>query len=218
MPSDPEKSAASQNASSGVSRRGFLQGAGLAAAEALLPRSREARAELSAAGTEPSQALGPDAVALLLNINGKEHPLLVEPRITLAEALRSSLGMTGTKLACDRGACGSCTVLLDGAPVHSCMLLAVEIGSRQIRTIEGLALGETLHPLQVEFIRQGAVQCGFCTPGMIMTCTALLERRAKPSYEDVRRAISGNLCRCGTYTRVCEATLTAADQLKTKHS
>jgi xanthine dehydrogenase YagT iron-sulfur-binding subunit len=218
MPTDPEKSAASQSASSGVSRRGFLQGAGLAAAEALLPRSREARAELSAAGTEPSQALGPDAVALLLNINGKEQPLLLEPRITLAEAIRSSLGMTGTKLACDRGACGSCTVLLDGAPVHSCMLLAAEIGSRQIRTIEGLAHGETLHPLQVEFIRQGAVQCGFCTPGMIMTCTALLERRAKPSYEDVRRAISGNLCRCGTYTRVCEATLAAVDRLKAKHS
>jgi xanthine dehydrogenase YagT iron-sulfur-binding subunit len=218
MPSDPEKSAASQNASSGVSRRGFLQGAGLAAADALLPLGREARADQSFGTTVSPPFFGPGAVSLVLNLNGKEHPLLVEPRITLAEALRSSLGMTGTKLACDRGACGSCTVLLDGAPVHSCMLLAVEIGSRQIRTIEGLALGETLHPLQVEFIRQGAVQCGFCTPGMIMTCTALLERRAKPSYEDVRRAISGNLCRCGTYTRVCEATLTAADQLKTKHS
>jgi xanthine dehydrogenase YagT iron-sulfur-binding subunit len=217
MPSDPAKSAASQNASSGVSRRGFLQGAGFAAAEALLPRSREARAELSAAGTEPSQALGPDAVALLLNINGKEHPLLVEPRITLAEALRSSLGMTGTKVACDRGSCGSCTVLLEGAPVHSCTLLAVEIGPRQIRTIEGLAHGETLHPLQAEFVRHGAVQCGFCTPGMLLTCAALLEHNAKPSYEDVRRAISGNLCRCGTYARVCEATVAAAERPQTKH-
>src|ERR1700722_6712465 len=152
MPPDPEKSAASQSASSGVSRRGFLQGAGLAAAEALLPRSREARGELSLAGTEPSQTLGPDAVALVLHINGKEQPLLVEPRVTLAEALRSSLGMTGTKLACDRGACGSCTVLLEGAPVPGCMLLAIEIGPRQIRTIEGLAYGEALHPLQAEFV------------------------------------------------------------------
>src|SRR5580692_5640652 len=119
MPPDREKSAASLNASSGVSRRGFLQGAGLAAAEALLPRSREARAELSAAGTEPPQSFGP--VALVLKINGKEQPLLVEPRVTLAEALRSRLGMTGTKVACDRGACGSCTVLLERTPVHSCM-------------------------------------------------------------------------------------------------
>jgi xanthine dehydrogenase YagT iron-sulfur-binding subunit len=217
MPSDPEKPVASKNTSSGVSRRGFLQGAGLAAAEALLPRSREARAELSAAGTTPSQALGPDAVALVLNINGKAQPLLVEPRVTLAEALRSSLSMTGTKVACDRGACGSCTVLLEGAPAHSCMLLAVEIGPRQIRTIEGLAHGEALHPLQSEFVRHGAVQCGFCTPGMLMTCAALLERNAKPSYEDVRGAISGNLCRCGTYAQVCEATVAAANRPQTKH-
>jgi aerobic-type carbon monoxide dehydrogenase small subunit (CoxS/CutS family) len=152
-----------------------------------------------------------------LNINGKQQPLLVESRVTLADALRSNLGMTGTKIACDRGACGSCTVLLEGAPVHSCMLLAVEIGPRQIRTIEGLARGETLHPLQAEFIRHDAVQCGFCTPGMLMACAALLERRAKPTYEDVRGAISGNLCRCGTYARVCEATLAAADQLQKKH-
>src|ERR1700761_5646918 len=139
MPSDPEKSAAGQNASSGVSRRGFLQGAGFAAADALLPLSREVRAEQTVGGTGAPASLGPGAVSLVLNVNGKKQPLLVEPRVTLAEALRSNLAMTGTKIACDRGACGSCTVLLEGMPVHSCMLLAVEIGPRQIRTIEGLA-------------------------------------------------------------------------------
>jgi xanthine dehydrogenase YagT iron-sulfur-binding subunit len=216
MPADPEKPATAQNASSGVSRRGFLQGAGFAAADVLLPLGREVRADQAVGDTGAPPSLGPGTVSLVLNINGKKQPLLVEPRVTLAEALRSSLGMTGTKVACDRGACGSCTVLLEGRPVHSCMLFAVEIGPRQIRTIEGLAHGETLHPLQVEFIRQGAVQCGFCTPGMIMTCAALIERKVKPSLEDVRGAISGNLCRCGTYTRVCEATLAAADQLRTR--
>jgi aerobic-type carbon monoxide dehydrogenase small subunit (CoxS/CutS family) len=208
----PSKRLASDgDAHSGMTRRGFLRGAGVTAAGTALHGS------LHAIGREPDMAnlsdvrrLGPDPASVTIHVNGKEYPLQMEPRVTLAEALRMQLGMTGTKVACDHGACSSCTVLLDGAPVNSCMMLGVEVGPRRIVTIEGIALNGVLHPLQAAFVKYDAMQCGFCTPGMVMSCVSLLERNAKPSLEDVRCAISGNLCRCGSYARICDATLDAA--------
>jgi xanthine dehydrogenase YagT iron-sulfur-binding subunit len=155
-------------------------------------------------------SVGPEAAPILLEVNGIARTVRVEPRMTLAEALRGPLGLTGTKIACNRGACSACTVWLDGLPVCSCMILAIEVGARRVTTIEGLAHGETLHPVQQSFIDHDAVQCGFCTPGMVMSCAALLERNAEPNEDDVRAAISGHICRCGTYPHVIAATLAAA--------
>jgi xanthine dehydrogenase YagT iron-sulfur-binding subunit len=155
-------------------------------------------------------ASGPAAVPVTLIVNGIAHKLHIEPRMTLAEVLRGPLGLTGTKIACDRGACSACTVLLDGLPVCSCMMLAIEVGTRGVRTIEGVAQGDVLHPVQAAFIEQDALQCGFCTPGMIMSCVALLERTANPTPDEVKAAIGGHYCRCGTYPHVISATLAAA--------
>jgi len=159
-------------------------------------------------------AVGPDAVPLALTVNGVSRALQVEPRTTLAEALRGSLGLTGTKIGCDRGACSACTVLIDGAAVCSCMILAVDVGARRVTTIEGLASGSELHPVQASFIAHDALQCGYCTPGMVMSCAALLERTPDPTAEDVQVAISGHVCRCGTYPHVVAATLAAAKARK----
>jgi xanthine dehydrogenase YagT iron-sulfur-binding subunit len=196
--------------SSGVTRRGFLKGAGFTAAgAAILDSGLLAAGERSAAASDPV-VVGPGLVSVTLRVNGVEHQLKIEPRTTLAEALRFELGMTGTKVVCDRGACSACTVWLDGTPVCSCMTLAIDVGERAVTTIEGLAQGETLHPVQEAFIEHDALQCGFCTPGMIMSCAALIKRNPQPTLEDVRDATSGNLCRCGTYPKVFEATLAAA--------
>jgi carbon-monoxide dehydrogenase small subunit/xanthine dehydrogenase YagT iron-sulfur-binding subunit len=130
--------------------------------------------------------------------------------MTLAEVLRGPLDLTGTKIGCDRGACSACTVWLDRVPIASCMVLAIDIGDRKITTIEGLAANGELHPVQSAFIAQDAMQCGFCTPGLVMSCAALLESNAAPSLDDVKAAISGHLCRCGTYPHVFAATLAAA--------
>ncbi|MEI9988536.1 MAG: (2Fe-2S)-binding protein [Rhizomicrobium sp.] len=158
---------------------------------------------------------GPEATAITLKVNGTEQTIQIEPRTTLAEALRGPLGLTGTKIACDRGACSACTVWLDGVTVSSCMMLAVDVGTRSVTTIEGLAQGETLHPVQAAFIAHDAMQCGFCTPGMVMSCAALVDRNPHPTDEDVRAAISGHLCRCGTYPHVIAATLAASKARKT---
>jgi len=156
----------------------------------------------------------PERVAVTLNVNGTARTLQVEPRTTLAEALRGALHLTGTKIACNRGACSACTVLIDGIPVCSCMMLAIEVGARRITTIEGVADGDVLHPVQAAFIARDAVQCGFCTPGLVLSCVALLERLSDPTADDVKAAISGHLCRCGTYPHVVEAALTAAKARK----
>ncbi len=197
-------------AQKGVTRRGFLKGAGLTAAgAAIIEKGLLGVSE--AAGAASSPVVGPGSVPVMLRINGAERRMSVEPRTTLAEALRSELGLTGTKVVCDRGSCSACTVWLDATPVCSCMTLAVDVGVRAITTIEGLAPNEeTLHPVQEAFIEYDAMQCGFCTPGMIMSCAALLNRTAHPTLEDVKTATSGNLCRCGTYPKVFEATLHAA--------
>jgi aerobic-type carbon monoxide dehydrogenase small subunit (CoxS/CutS family) len=154
--------------------------------------------------------VGPNKVDIALTINGAEKRLALEPRATLADALRIDLGMTGTKIGCDRGACGACTVWMDGAPVVSCTMFALDAVGHEITTIEGLATGEVLDPVQQAFIDYDAMQCGFCTPGMIMSSAALVRRSASPSLDDVRHATSGNTCRCGTYPKVFEATLAAS--------
>jgi len=157
---------------------------------------------------------GPGPVPITLKINGVLRTLQAEPRMTLAEALRDPLGLTGTKIACNRGACSACTVWLDGATVCSCMMLAIEVGARSVTTIEGLAGGGELHAVQAAFIEHDALQCGFCTPGLVMSCAALLERTPDPAAEDVEAAIAGHLCRCGTYPHVVAATLAAAKARK----
>jgi carbon-monoxide dehydrogenase small subunit/xanthine dehydrogenase YagT iron-sulfur-binding subunit len=159
--------------------------------------------------------IGPEAITMTLEVNGEHRTLQVEPRTTLAEALRGPLTLTGTKIACNRGACSACTVWLDGVTVCSCMMLALDVGTRRVTTIEGLAKNGELHPVQSAFIEHDALQCGFCTPGMVMSCTALLERVPHPTTADVEEAISGHLCRCGTYPHVIAATLAAA---KTRHA
>jgi carbon-monoxide dehydrogenase small subunit len=140
-----------------------------------------------------------------LNVNGVHRDVLVEPYQTLVEVLRDTLGLTGTKQGCGRGNCGTCTVLMDGKPVNSCLLLAEDAVGHAIVTIEGLAQDGHLHPLQEAFITHGAVQCGFCTPGLIITAKALLDENPNPTEEEVRAAISGNICRCTGYHKVVEA-------------
>ena len=158
-----------------------------------------------------ASVLGPNAVSIVLLVNGEAHALLVEPRTTLAEALRGPLGLTGTKIACNQGACSACSVWLDDLVVASCSVLAIEVGERRITTIEGLAAGEGLHPVQEAFIAQDAVQCGFCTPGMVMSCAALLAENPHPGEAEIQTAISGHLCRCGTYPHVIQAVLALAE-------
>ena len=194
----------------GVTRRGFLKGAGLTAAGAAIVEGGLLGVKEATAATREPAVLGPGSVPVVLNVNGAERRVSVEPRTTLAEALRFELGLTGTKVVCDRGSCSACTVWLDSTPVCSCMTLAVDVGRRAVTTIEGLASGEALHPVQEAFIEHDALQCGYCTPGMIMSCAALLKRNQNPSLEDVKAATSGNLCRCGTYPKVFEATLAAS--------
>jgi aerobic-type carbon monoxide dehydrogenase small subunit (CoxS/CutS family) len=197
----------------GVSRRGFLKGAGVTAAGAALLEGGLAAVAEAQASAEPP-VLGPGPVPITLRINGQDRPVSVEPRTPLSTALRGPLDMTGTKVACARGSCSACTVYLDGIPVTSCMTLAVEAVGREITTIEGLAQGEQLHPVQEAFIEHDALQCGFCTPGMVMSCVALLKRNANPTLDEVRDAVAGNLCRCGTYPKVFQATLAAAQAIR----
>ncbi|MGO9985090.1 MAG: (2Fe-2S)-binding protein [Rhodomicrobium sp.] len=198
-----------------VSRRSFLQGSALTTAGAAMAEAATAFIGQAAAGEPSGPAIfGPGAVPVSLTVNGVKHTLNIEPRTTLAETLRGPLGLTGTKIACNRGACSACTVLLDGLPVCSCMILAIEVGARSVTTIEGLAQGETLHPVQAAFIEHDAMQCGFCTPGMVMSCAALLDRTPDPTPEEVKSAISGHYCRCGTYPHVISATLAAAKPQK----
>jgi aerobic-type carbon monoxide dehydrogenase small subunit (CoxS/CutS family) len=189
-----------------LTRRHFLAGTGVTAATTVT---------LEACGPEHVnpvgvKGVGPGPVPVTLHVNGVERQVEVEPRATLADVLRVELGLTGTKVGCDRGACSSCTVWIDDAPVCACMMFVLDAVGQPITTIEGLASGDALHPVQQAFIDHDATQCGFCTPGMIMSCAALLQRNPSPTLDDVRAATSGNLCRCGTYPKVFKATLAAA--------
>ena len=197
-------------AAGGVSRRSFLKGtgaitAGVATFEAALGSVAEAAAE-----SAELPKVGPDPTAIMLRVNGVTRAVSMEPRATLAEILRGPLGLTGTKIGCDRGACSACTVLIDGVLTASCSILALDDGDRTITTIEGLAQDGVLHPVQAAFIAHDAMQCGFCTPGMALTCAALLDRVPHPTEADVKAETSGHLCRCGTYPHVVEAVLAAA--------
>jgi xanthine dehydrogenase YagT iron-sulfur-binding subunit len=155
-------------------------------------------------------SIGPGPVPLELDINARTYHLTVEPRVVLVEALREVLGLTGTKVVCGRGACGACTVLVDGETACSCLMLAHEVRGRKITTIEGLAADGRLTPIQEAFVAADASQCGFCTSGMVLSCKWLLDRKPRPSRDEIREAVAGNLCRCGTYPHVFEAVERAA--------
>ena len=196
-----------------VTRRGFLKGAGLTAATTVIESATALALEAKEA-VEGDRSVGPNALPVKLHVNGQEHTVIIEPRYTLAETLRENLGLTGTKVVCDRGSCSACTIWLDGTPALACMTLAIDVAGRKITTIEGLSHGDHMHPVQAAFVKHDAMQCGFCTPGMVMSCAALLERNPDPQLADVKHAVSGNLCRCGTYPKVFAATLDVARQRK----
>jgi carbon-monoxide dehydrogenase small subunit len=152
--------------------------------------------------------------SIKLTVNGEPCEVLVNPTQTLLQVLRGNLGLTGTKESCGLGDCSSCTVILDGKIVNSCLVLAVEAAGKDVLTIEGLSKGGQLHPIQKAFIEHGAIQCGFCTPGMILTAKALLDENPTPTEEEVRDAIAGNLCRCTGYVKIVEAIMAVADQTR----
>jgi xanthine dehydrogenase YagT iron-sulfur-binding subunit len=191
-----------------VTRRGFLRGVGAAAGATAVGTP------VFAGGPQEAKALGPGPVSVTLHINGASRTTEIEPRVTLLNALRNHLDMTGTKKICDRGSCGGCTVLVDGAAVNSCLMLALDAEGRKIETIEGLAPEGGLHPLQEAFCEHDALQCGFCTPGMVMACKALLDRTPEPRLDEIKEGISGNICRCGTYNRIFDAVKAAAPKLR----
>jgi len=147
-------------------------------------------------------------------VNGRSYEMPIEPQMTLVEVLRDKLDITGTKISCGAGECGACTVLIDGKPVLSCLTLAITAREKNILTIEGLAKGNDLHPIQKAFIDNGAIQCGFCTPGMILTAKALLDENPNPTRGEVKKALAGNLCRCTGYVKIVDAVLVAAEEMK----
>ena len=202
----------------GVTRREVLKTLGTGAATAAV--SPAFGFSVLAGGALPAEAAEGDGDLLAeripagpalieLRINGAARRVTVEPRTTLLSALRNRLDLTGTKEVCNRGACGGCTVIVDGRAVNSCLMLALDARGREIRTIEGLARGRALDPVQAAFVEHDALMCGFCTPGMVMSVRALLDRTPSPTLEDVRRATAGNICRCGAYPKVFEAALAA---------
>jgi xanthine dehydrogenase YagT iron-sulfur-binding subunit len=188
----------------GFSRRGFIATVGTGAVAA---------ATVATAGAAAPAAQIPEGVEMVrvaLEVNGRTHRLLVEPRWTLLYVLRERLGLTGTKLGCERGECGVCTVLVDDKPQYSCMMLAVEAEGRRITTVEGLMKGEELGPVQQAFVEEDAFQCGYCTPGQVMAVEGLLRAKPAPNLDDIREGVSGNLCRCGAYAHIFKAAERAA--------
>ncbi len=191
----------------GVTRRGFLGsvGAGAVAAATGVTSRAEAVPEI----TEPGKML-----QVALPINGRVHRLLVEPRWTLLFVLRERLGISGTKAGCERGECGSCTVLIDGRPRYACMTLATEAEGTEITTVEGLLDGEELGTVQKAFVEEDAFQCGYCTPGQVMAAEGLLRANPSPTFDEIRCGMSGNLCRCGAYPHIVNAVTAAAENKK----
>jgi xanthine dehydrogenase YagT iron-sulfur-binding subunit len=196
-----------RDAGNGVTRRGFLGtvGAGAAAVATGVARPGSAVPEI----TDPDEM-----VRVALSINGRLHRLLIEPRWTLLFVLRERLGITGTKAGCERGECGSCTVLIDGKPRYACMTLAAEAEGAEITTVEGLLDGEKLGTVQQAFVEKDAFQCGYCTPGQVMAAEGLLRITPSPTPEQIRLGMSGNLCRCGAYPNIETAVATAAGKNK----
>jgi aerobic-type carbon monoxide dehydrogenase small subunit (CoxS/CutS family) len=155
---------------------------------------------------------GPERVPVSLRVNGVDVQLYVEPRRTLLSVVREELGLTGAKRGCGRGECGACTVIVDGETVYACMTLAIDCEGREIRTVEGLAEGERLHPVQEAFVEHDGYQCGFCTPGQVMSAVALLEHNPRPTEDEIRNEMAGNLCRCGAYPNIVRAVQAAAEK------
>jgi xanthine dehydrogenase YagT iron-sulfur-binding subunit len=193
----------------GFSRRGFIGGVGIgggAVGTGLLEN------EATAA---PAPAVsGPGPVAITLTLNGKPVKLSVEPRVTLIDALRNYVDMTGAKKVCDRGTCGACTVIMGGKTVYACSILAVDAQGKAIETIEGLGTGANMHPVSRAFVDNDAQQCGYCTPGFVMACTGFLKENPNPTEAQINHGLGGNLCRCGTYMGIRKAVLQAAAAMK----
>jgi xanthine dehydrogenase YagT iron-sulfur-binding subunit len=186
-----------------VSRRNFLKTAGVSSLATAVTSAGVAEAQ-----TGPA-VIGPGDVPVTLMVNGKRIDLRIEPRVTLLNAIRNRADLTGNKRVCDRGACGACTMIVDGRTVYSCSTLAIEVQGKQIRTVDGLANGNTLHPVQQAFCDTDGLMCGFCTPGFVMATVALLERTPNPTIEQARKGLDGNICRCGTFVRIMEAAMKA---------
>lgn len=190
------------------SRRTFLKSLGTVAVSAAAAQAQSVAAELEKVNSE--NIAGPEAVPVTLSVNGQKLELMLEPRVTLLDALRNYSSLTGAKEGCDRAACGACTVLLDGLPIYSCQKLAIDAQKHHITTVEGLAKDGKLSKVQQAFVERDALQCGYCTPGFIMSVTALLEKNPKPTDAEIKHGCAGNLCRCGTHPHVVQATRQAA--------
>jgi xanthine dehydrogenase YagT iron-sulfur-binding subunit len=182
-----------------VSRRDFLKTAGVVSAVTAATSPAEAEAQAAVNG------VGPGNVPVRLTVNGKRLDLMIEPRTTLLDALRMRADMTGNKRGCDRGACGACTMIVDGRAVYACSTLAIDVQGKEIRNVDGLATATGLHPVQQAFCDKDALMCGFCTPGFVMASVALLEKNPSPTPEQIRKGLDGNICRCGTFSRIFEA-------------
>lgn len=190
-----------------VSRRGFIQSVGAGALGAAALGSAEAQ-------QAPAPSTPEEMAPLTITVNGRRHRVLVEPRWSLAYLIRDRLQLTGTKVGCERGECGACTVLINGAPRYACMTLAVEADGAEVTTIEGLMKGEDLGPVQQAFAEKDAFQCGFCTPGQVVAAEGLLRATPDPTAEQIRQGMSGNLCRCGAYHHIFQAVARAAELRK----
>jgi xanthine dehydrogenase YagT iron-sulfur-binding subunit len=197
MQDDPKKPA---EESPGVSRRDFLKISSISAVAVPLLGTKV----VEAAGV-PVKVYGPGKVPVELTVNGKKHSLQLEPRVTLLDALRDDLEITGAKRVCDRGECGACTVLMDNKTVYACSVLAIEAQGKAIATVEALMQGDKLHPVQQAFVDNDGSQCGFCTPGFVVASKALLDKHPNPTPDEIRRGLSGNFCRCGTYHGIQQA-------------
>ncbi len=220
-PQDPSKKQESkENKNRSLGRRDFVKlvgGTTVAVSTGVLGGAGLLAAEAAAASTA-GNVIGPGAVRITLRVNGEKKTLSVEPRVTLLDALRDRLNLTGAKKVCDRATCGACTVHVNGKAVYSCTTLAVELAEEtgsgaDIRTIESLAPEGELHPLSAAFVDNDAQQCGFCTPGLVMACKAYLDHHPHPTYDEVQHALGGNFCRCGTYAGVRHAVADAALKL-----
>jgi xanthine dehydrogenase YagT iron-sulfur-binding subunit len=188
----------------GFTRRDFLQGSAAGALATGLVSEGFAQ-DAPAAEAASGALVGPEALPMSFQINGKAYTATLEPRVTLLDALRNHLDLTGAKKVCDRATCGACTVILDGKPVYACSMLAIEAQGRDIQTIEGLGTPEKMHPVQAAFVENDAQQCGFCTPGFVMACKAFVDAHPNPTEQQVTEGLGGNLCRCGTYMGIRKA-------------
>ncbi len=189
----------------GFSRRDFLKTAGVGS----LASAVTATGVVDAAAQTGPRVVGPGEVPISLMVNGKRVDLRIEPRVTLLDAIRNRADLTGNKRVCDRGTCGACTMIVDGRTVYSCSTLAIETQGKQIRTVDGLSTGNTLHPVQQAFCDVDALMCGFCTPGFVVATVALLEKYPNATPAQARRELDGNICRCGTFVRILEAAMKA---------